>query len=157
MAYGDFKDLARRPASDKVLRDKAFNIAKTWKYNGYQRSLASMVYKFFGSLVKRLLVEQLSLMLNQQLANELHKPIIRKSKKRMVYSLFKDNIRGADLADMHLIRKFNKGIRFLLCVIDIFSKYDWAVPLKDKEEVAIVNAFQNFKQFKKKTKQNIGR
>ena len=93
MAYGDFKDLARRTASDKVLRDKAFNIAKTWKYNGYQRSLASMVYKFFGSLVKRLLVEQLSLMLNQQLANELHKPIIRKSKKRMVYSLFKDNIR----------------------------------------------------------------
>ena len=58
---------------------------------------------------------------------------------------------------MHLIRKFNKGIRFLLCVIDIFSKHDWAVPLKDKEEVAIVNAFQNFKQFKKKTKQNIGR
>ena len=48
MAYGDFKDLARRTATDKVLRDKAFNIAKTRKYDGYQRSLASMVYKFFG-------------------------------------------------------------------------------------------------------------
>ena len=47
MAYGDFKDLARRTASDKVLRDKAFNIAKNLKYDGYQRGLASMVYKFF--------------------------------------------------------------------------------------------------------------
>ena len=47
MAYGDFKDLARRTASDKVLRDKAFNIAKNPKYDGYQRGLASMVYKFF--------------------------------------------------------------------------------------------------------------
>ena len=48
MAYGDFKDLARRAASDKVLRDKAFNIAKDSKYDGYQRGLASMVYKLFG-------------------------------------------------------------------------------------------------------------
>ena len=47
MAYGDFKDLARRAASDKFLRDKAFNIAKNHKYDGYQRGLASMVYKFF--------------------------------------------------------------------------------------------------------------
>ena len=47
MAYGDFKDLARRTVSDKVLRDKAFNIAKDPKYDGYQRGLASMVYKFF--------------------------------------------------------------------------------------------------------------
>ena len=56
MAYGDFKDLARRTASDKVLRDKAFNIAKNSKYDGYQRALASVVYKF---LIKRLLEEQL--------------------------------------------------------------------------------------------------
>ena len=47
LAYGDFKDLARRTVSDKVLRDKAFNIAKDPKYDGYQRGLASMVYKFF--------------------------------------------------------------------------------------------------------------
>ena len=52
---------------------------------------------------------------NEQLAEELHKPIIRKLKKRKVYSTFKDNIWGADLADMQLIRKFNKGFRFLLC------------------------------------------
>ena len=68
----------------------------------------------------------------QQLAEELHKPIIRKLKKK-VYSSFKDNIWAADLADMQLISKFNKGFLFLLCVIDIFSKYAWVVSLKDKK------------------------
>ena len=79
---------------------------------------------------------------NLQLAEELHKPIIKKIKKRKVYSGFKDNIWGADLADMQLISKFNKGFRFLLCVIDIFSEYAWVVPLKDKKGVGIVGAFQ---------------
>ena len=60
----------------------------------------------------------------------------------MVYSRFKDNIWGADLADMHLISKFNKGFRFLLCMINIFSKYSWDVPLKDNKSVTITNAFQ---------------
>ena len=68
----------------------------------------------------------------QQLAEELHKPIIRKLKKK-VYSSFKDNIWAADLADMQLISKFNKGFLFLLCVIDIFSKYAWVVSLRDKK------------------------
>ena len=77
----------------------------------------------------------------QQLAEELHKPIIRNFKKRTVYSGFKDNIWGTDLADMQLISKFNKGFRFL-CVIDIFSKYAWVVPLKDKKGVSIAYAFQ---------------
>ena len=52
MAYGDFKDLKRRTASDKVLRDKAFNVAKNPKYDGYQRGLASIVYKFFDKKFK---------------------------------------------------------------------------------------------------------
>ena len=60
---------------------------------------------------------------NKKLAEELHKPIIKKLKKRTVYSGFKDNIWGADLADIQLISKLNKGFRFLLFVIDIFSKY----------------------------------
>ena len=59
-----------------------------------------------------------------------------------VYSAFKDNIWGADLADMQLLSKYNKGIRFLLCVIDIFSKYAWVVPLKDTKCISIVKAFQ---------------
>ena len=69
-------------------------------------------------------------------------PLLENFKKRKVYSGFIDNIWGADLADMQLISKFNKGFRFLLCVIDIFSKYAWVVPLKDKKDASIVNAFQ---------------
>ena len=90
---------------------------------------------------------------NEQLADELHKPIIRKFKKRKVYSAFKDNIWGTDRADMQLLSKYNKGIRFLLCVIDIFSKYAWVVPLKDKKCISIVKAFQMIlKQSNTKTK-----
>ena len=73
---------------------------------------------------------------------EIHIPIIRNFIKRTVYSGFKNNIWGADLADMQLISKFNKGFRLLLCVIDIFSKYAWVFPLKDKKDVSIVDAFQ---------------
>ena len=80
---------------------------------------------------------------NEQLADELHKPIIRKFKKRKVYSAFKYNIWGADLADMQLLSKYNKGIRFLLCVVDIFSKYAWVVPLKYKKGTSVVKAFQS--------------
>ena len=115
MAYGDFKDLARRATSDQVLRDKAFNIAKNPKYNGYQRGLASMVYKSFDKKSKGSGLNNNNNKQNMQLAKEIHKPIIRNFKKRTVYSGFKDNIWGADLADMQLISKFNKGFRFLLC------------------------------------------
>ena len=72
-------------------------------------------------------------MSNKELAEELHKPIIRKFKKRKVHSTFINNTWGADLADMKLISKFNKKIRFLLCVLFIFSKYAWVIPLKDKK------------------------
>ena len=108
-----------------------------------------MVYTFFDKTSALLPDKSVSgsgvnipLEFNEQLAKELHKPIIRKFKKRKVYSGFKDNIWGADLADMQLISKFNKGFRFLLCAIDIFSKYAWAVLLKDKKGVSIVDAFQ---------------
>ena len=79
---------------------------------------------------------------NYQLADELHKPIIRKFKKRNVYSAFRDNIWGVNLADMQSLSKYNKGNKYLLCAIDLFSKYVWVVPLKDKKGVSIVNAFQ---------------
>ena len=142
IAYGDFKDLKRRTASDKILRDKALNIAKNPKYDGYQRGLVSMVYKFFDEKSAGSGVSNNEINQNLQLAKELHKPIIRKFKKRKVYSGFKDNIWGADLADLQLISKLNKRFRVLLCVIDIFSKYDFVVPLKDKKGISIVNAFQ---------------
>ena len=99
MAYGDFKDLIRKTFSDNVLRDKAFNIAKNPKYDGYQRGLASMVYTFFD---KKFTSSSVNILLefNKHLAKELHKPIIKKFEKRKVYSWLRDNIWGADLADM---------------------------------------------------------
>ena len=89
-AYSDSKDLTKRTVADKILKNKAFDIAKDPKYDGYQRGLASMVYKFFdikseGSGVK--LIPK-----KEKVANEIHEPIIRKFEKRRVYSTFKDNI-----------------------------------------------------------------
>ena len=104
-----------------------------------------MIYKFFDKISKGscLRENQGNFLQNSQLANELHKPIIGKFKKRKVYSSFKNNIWGVDLADTQLISKFNKGIRYLSCAIDLFSKYAWVVPLNDKKGVSIVNAFQS--------------
>ena len=148
MAYGDFKDLAKRTIADKVLKDKAFKIASDQKYDRYQRGLASMVYKFFDKKSQgsgRPLSSASQLANNKeniQLADELHKPIIRKFKKRKMYSSFRDNIWGVNLADMQLLSKYNKGYRFLLCVIDIYSNYAWVNPLKNKQGISIVNGFQ---------------
>ena len=80
---------------------------------------------------------------NQQLANELHNPIIRKFKKRKVYSFFSNNNWGVDLADMQLTTKYKKQIKYILCAIDLFSKYAFVVPLKDKKGITITNAFQS--------------
>ena len=145
-AYSDSKDLTKRTVADSILRNRAFNIAKDKKYDGCQRGLASMVYKFFdkksaGSGAKHVNTKLATQ--NQQLAEEPHKLIIRKFEKRKVHAAFKDNIWGADLADMQLLNKYNKGIRCLLCVIDIFRKYAWVVSLKDKKGVSIVAAFQS--------------
>ena len=78
---------------------------------------------------------------NKILAEELHKPVIRKFNKRKVYSKFRDNIWGVDLADMQSLSKRNKGIKYLLCAIDLFSKYAFVVPLKDKKRISIINVF----------------
>ena len=116
-----------------------------------------MVYKFFDKTLGSGVNNEIKQ--NQQLAEELHKPIIRKFKKGRVYSSFKDNIWGADLANIQLISKFDIGIRFLLCVINIFSKDAWVFPLKYKKGVTIVNAFQkilnnSIKLHSKKKKKN---
>ena len=80
-------------------------------------------------------------MQNKELTEELHKPIIRKFEKRKVHLSF---IGDADLADMQLLSKFNKGIYFLLCVVDIYRKYVQVLLLKNKKGITITNAFQNF-------------
>ena len=101
-----------------------------------------MVYKFFDKKSKLTGIKN-EIKQNQQLDSELHKSIIRKFKRRKLYSSFKDNIWCADLANMQLISKYNKGIRYLLCVIDLFSKYAFVVLLKGKKGTIIVNAFQS--------------
>ena len=104
IAYGN-KDLPTRTAADKVLRDKAFTIAQDQSKDGYQRSLATMVYKFFDKKVQGTGLSST----NDELANELHKRIIRNFKRRKVIPVSVDNIWGADLADMQLISRQNKG------------------------------------------------
>ena len=132
-AYAKYKDSVNRKESDIVLKSKAFKFAVDPKVDGYQRSLAAMVYKFFNERTKGSGIK------NKQLGEELHKPIIRNFKRREVYS----NIWGIDLADMTLISKFNKGIKYLLCVIDFLSRYFWVVPLKNKNSDSIVEGFQS--------------
>ena len=136
MANGKSKDLTERTHPDKVLRNKAFKIASDPKCDGYQRGLASMVYKFFDKKPSGSGVDTEP---NYQLPNELHRQIIRKFNRRKVYSSFRDNIWGVD---MQSLSKYNKGIKYLLCTIDLFSKYAWVIPLKDKRGINIVNAFQ---------------
>ena len=124
MAFGNFKDLVKRTGSDKVLWAKAFKIVVNPKYRGHQRGLASVAYKYFdkksagnGNYPIWMVTTQNETTQFQQLA--------------------------AVLADMELISKFNKEIKFLLCVIDIFCKYARVIPLKNKKGVTIVNALQS--------------
>ena len=119
MAYGKSKDLAKRTQSDKVLRDKAFKIASNPDYDEYQRGLASMLYMFFDKKSSGGAIRPVP---NYQLANELHRQIIRTFKRRKLYSSFRDNIWSVDLADIKSLSKYNKGIRYLLCAFELFSK-----------------------------------
>ena len=123
-ANAKYKDVENRLISDQKLRNSAYDIASNPKYDCYQRSLASMVYKFFDSKVAPLDKKTMSgkgIRNNKILAEELHKPVIKKFNKRKVYSQFKDNIWGVDLADMQSLSKKNKGIKYFLCAIDLFS------------------------------------
>ena len=106
-----------------------------------EKVLLQLVINFFikkslGSGIKN---ENMS---DQKLTEELHKQVIRLLKKRKVHSSIIDSIWGADLAEMQLINKVNKEIRFLLCVYDIFSKYTWVISWKEKKGITIISAFQ---------------
>ena len=125
--YADYKDLLNRTQADKVLKDRAYKITRNPKYDGYQRGLAAMVYKCFDKKVGSGFINKNSV----QLADELHKPVIKKFSKRKVYSSFKDKIWGVDLADMQLLSRQNKGIKYLLCAIDLFSKYAFVGLIKE--------------------------
>ena len=126
MAYGKSKDLTERTQSDKVLRDKAIDP----KYDGYQRGLVSVVYKFFdkkSASVDKSSGSGVDAEPNYQLASQLHRQVFRKFKRRKVYSSFRDNIWGADLADMQSLSKYLQLV-FLVnmrgCCFKI-QKRDW--------------------------------
>ena len=125
------------------MHDTAFNIAKNPKYDGCQRDLASVVYKYFDKKTAAGAIKN-EIMSNKKVLEELHKLIIGKFQNGKVHSSFIDKILGVDLADMQLIGKFNKGIIFLLCVIDIFSKYAWAIPLKEKKPLQFLMLFKKY-------------
>ena len=141
MTYGDFKDLARRTTSDKVLRDKHLILLKIQNMMGIKEVLLQW---FINFLIKKSKGGSANneIKQNKQLVEEIHELIIKKITKRRVYSSFKGNILGADLADMQLISRINKGTRFLLFVIGIFSNYALVVLVKEKKDRTIVNAFQ---------------
>ena len=143
-AYADHKEVINRTEADKVLKDKAYDIASNPEYDGYQRGLASMVYKFFdkkstGSGFKKL--KNTAKPSSSILADELHKPVIRKFIKRKAYSQFKDNIWGVDLADMQSLSRKNKGVKYLLCAIDLYSKYAFVIQLENKKGISNTNGF----------------
>ena len=122
-AYADHKDLINTTKADK-----AYNIASNPEYDGYQRGLASMVYKFFGKnstaepSAKHVMGSGIVRDSSLKLADELHKLVTKKNKKRKIFSQFKDNIWGVDLADMQSLSMKNKGIKYLLCAIDLLKK-----------------------------------
>ena len=98
---------------------KIYNIKEVFQW--------SINYKFFDKNISGNGIKNENIP-NKELAEGLQKPIIRTFNKRKVYSPFTDKIWGADLADVQLINKFDKRFRFLLCVIDIYSKYAWVIP-----------------------------
>ena len=127
-AYSDCKDLANRTVSDKTLKNRAYEIAKIPEYDGYQRLLVKMVFKFFektGSGTKW--------SVNKELAEELQKPVPKKFKRRRAYVRFKDNICAADSPEMGILSSKYQGVKYLLRVIDLFTKYACVKPLIDKK------------------------
>ena len=122
-AYPDSKELVKRTISDKVLNDRAYEIAR------------NRVYKFFD-MKKRSRIN-----VNKQLPKELHKPVTKKFKRRKVCAKFKVNNWAADLTEMGSFSSKNKNVKYLLFFIDVFTKYAWVKPLKDKKGKTVLNAF----------------
>ena len=113
--------------------DRACEIARNCGYDGYQRALRNIVYKIFDKKTGS------GMSVNEQLAEELQKPVTKKLKRKKVCSSFKDNIWAADLAEMGSFSSNNKNVKQLLCVIHVFTKYVWVKPLKDKKGKTVLN------------------
>ena len=114
------------------MKKRAYEIAKNCGYDGDQRALACMIYKFFD---KKTVAE---VSVNEQL---LHKPAIKKFKRRNVYARLKDSIWAADLTGMKSLSSKNKNVKYSFCVTDVFTKYVWVETLKDKKGKTVLNVF----------------
>ena len=140
----DSKDLAKRNVSDKILNNRAHEIAMSPKYDGYQRALASMAYMFFDKKKKTgsgaAATSKARGTVRGMLAQELTKPVIKKLKRRKVYARFKNNILASDLAEM-ISLSFNHGIKYLVCVTEVFTKYVWVKTLNNKNAETVLQGF----------------
>ena len=132
VAYSDSKDLAKRTISDKILRDRAHETARNYNYYGYQKAFASMIYKFLDKKTG------LGINVKEQLAEGLHKPVIKTFKRKKVHARFRNNIWAADLAEMKSFSSKNKNVEYLLCVIDVFTRYSWVTLLKTVKQFLLV-------------------
>ena len=118
------------------MKEKAYEVARNPKYDRYGWALASMVYKCFDKKT----VSRVNI--NEKLAEERHKPVIEKLKRKRTFATFKDNIWAEDLFE--LSSKY-KNVRYLLCLIDVFTKYAWVKPFQDKKAKTALNGFFNIK------------
>ena len=109
------------------MKERTSKIDRIGEYDGYQRALASMVYRCFDKK------KGAKVSVIEQLAEELQKPLIKIFKRRKICARFKDNIWIEDLAEMESSSSKNKNVNYLLCLIDVFTKYTWVKPLKDKK------------------------
>ena len=117
------------------MKDRDYEIARNPGYDGYQRILASMVYKYFGKKTGS------RISVNEQLAEELHKSVIKKFKIRKVCARFRYNIWAAALSEIESSSFKEKNVKYWLCVIDVFTIYAWVEPLKDKTGKTVLNDF----------------
>ena len=139
------------------MKETAYLISRNPKFNGYQRALAGMVYKFFDKKIGSgaIATSKAGVSVNEQLSEELHKPVTEKFKTTKVYTRLKDNIWSADLAEIVSLSFKNQNIKNLLCLTNFFTKDAWVKPLKlifftkhagvqplkDKKGKTILNAF----------------
>lgn len=128
MVYGDFRDLTRRTVSDKVFRDKSFEIARNPNNDGYQRELSWMAYKVFNRKARQKGTRSSE---NQELASELDRPMSRKFERHKLYWSYRDDIWGADLEDLQLINKYNKRVTFLK-LNKLNHRFQWNTFQRDK-------------------------
>ena len=140
-AYSDSKELAKTTISDKILKGRGYEIAINPKYDGYQRGLARMMYKFSDKKTGPEKTSKVKANVNEVLAQELHKLLIKKFKKRKVYRRLEDNIWAACLAEMGSLSSKKRSVKYLLYAIDIFTKYAWVKPLKGKKAKTGLNGF----------------